>query len=139
MDIAESLGPEFFEGLEMKAKHKDFKVSKVSGEKVLARLEGHPELLARVERILDLTENTEGDVIRAADAEERAIRELDALGQEILRGWARRRAKAASDEAARNGSERYKKTAPLAKQLRKNRGRGDPPSRRAGPTGAPLF
>jgi hypothetical protein len=36
----------------MKAQRKEFKV-KVSEKKLLARLKGHPELLARVERRLD--------------------------------------------------------------------------------------
>jgi hypothetical protein len=40
----------------MKAKPKESKVSGVSRKSLPARLKGHPELLARVERILDLTE-----------------------------------------------------------------------------------
>jgi hypothetical protein len=41
----------------------------------MARWEAHPELKARMERILDLAENRVGDVFRA-EAEERAICEL---------------------------------------------------------------
>jgi hypothetical protein len=57
---------------------------KVSGASLLARPEAPPELKARVERILDLAENTERDVFRAADAEERAIGEVNALKREVL-------------------------------------------------------
>lgn len=42
-------------------------------------------------RLLEVVENAEGDVDRAADAERRVIEELRQLGQEALQGWAERR------------------------------------------------
>lgn len=56
-------------------------------EQVAQRLERHPEVMARVLRLLDVMENTQGDVRRADDAERRAIDELRAMGQEVLQGW----------------------------------------------------
>jgi hypothetical protein len=51
----------------------------VSDKAWVMRLEAHPELLSRVERILDLVEDKEGDGFRASEVEERAIREINAL------------------------------------------------------------
>lgn len=41
-------------------------------ESVAERLERHPEVKARVEGLLNLLENSEGDVTRADEAERRA-------------------------------------------------------------------
>jgi hypothetical protein len=81
----------------------------VMEKKLIERLKAHPDLMTRVERILDLAENTGGDVIRAAEAEERTIREIKALGQEVLQDWATRRVEEASKQAAGVGEIRYKK------------------------------
>jgi hypothetical protein len=43
-----------------------------------------------------LAENREGNVFRAANAEERAIQEIRALEQEVLQDWARRLAEKAN-------------------------------------------
>jgi undecaprenyl pyrophosphate synthase len=74
-----------------------------SGKALMARLEAHPELMARVKRILDWAEDTGGEVFRAAEAEERAIREIKALGQEVLMDWAKRLAEETSKQAAKAG------------------------------------
>ena len=55
-------------------------------DELAARLDRHPELHARLERLLDLVENTGGDLKRADEAERRAIEELRVMGQEILTG-----------------------------------------------------
>ena len=68
----------------------------LSSAEVASRLEKHPVLKTRMLRLLDLVENTGGDLKRADDAEERAIDELRALGQEILQDWGQR----LSDEEA---------------------------------------
>jgi hypothetical protein len=83
-----------------------------SGQAFLARLEAHPELKARMERILDLAENAERDVFRASEAEERTIREINALGREVLQDWAWGLAEETSQ--ARAGEIRDKKKTPLA-------------------------
>jgi hypothetical protein len=53
---------------------------KGSSKVLMTRLEARPELMERVTRILDLAENRGGEVFRAAEAEERAIREIKAWG-----------------------------------------------------------
>ncbi len=57
----------------------------------IERLEAHPTLKSRFESILDLAENTSGDVIKADEAERQAIEEVRNLGNEILEDWARLR------------------------------------------------
>lgn len=52
------------------------------------RLREHPQLKERVERMLDVLENVDGDVVKADEAEERFIEELRKMGQEALQGWA---------------------------------------------------
>lgn len=63
-------------------------VGRASGEALVKRLERHPGMKTRIERVLDVLENTSGDLIRADEAERRAIDELRAMGQELLQGWA---------------------------------------------------
>jgi len=60
------------------------------GEDVAQRLERHPVVKARIMKLLDLIENSGGDLRRADDAERRAIDELRAMGQELLHGWGQR-------------------------------------------------
>ena len=60
-------------------------------EDIVRRLERHPVMKARLVRLLDMVENTEGDLKRADDAEQRAIDELRAMGQELLQSWAQQR------------------------------------------------
>lgn len=52
------------------------------------RLREHPQLRARLEQILDVMENADGDVVKADEAEQRFIEELRKMGQEALQGWA---------------------------------------------------
>jgi hypothetical protein len=54
------------------------------------RREEHPELQQRFEMILDIVENTGGDVEKANEAERRAIEAGRQLGNEIVQGWAQR-------------------------------------------------
>jgi hypothetical protein len=88
-------------------------------EEVARRLEQHPIVKARIIKLLDLIENTGGDVRRADDAERRAIDELRAMGQELLHGWGQR---LADDEAQRMDKDaavvRQVKKTPLAQHLR---------------------
>ena len=67
-------------------------------DKFRERLEAHPTLKARFESILDLAENSNGDVIRADDAEQTAINEVRKLGHEILPDWAGMRVKVSVNE-----------------------------------------
>ena len=52
----------------------------MEGKDLLERLSRNPDIKARVERLLDLVENTGGDLKRADEAEQRAIDELRAMG-----------------------------------------------------------
>jgi len=52
------------------------------------RLQEHPALRARVEQLLNLVEGTGGEVLKAAEAEERVGEHLQHLGQETLQAWA---------------------------------------------------
>jgi len=83
------------------------------------RLDRHPAVKARVERMLELLENTGGDLKRADEAERRVIEEVRAMGQELLRGWAQRLADSESANVVTNGGvvKQVKKTA-LAQHLR---------------------
>ena len=62
-----------------------------SGTDLICRLEQHPVMKARMLRLLDMVENAGGDLKRADDAEQRAIDELRAMGQELLQDWAQKR------------------------------------------------
>jgi hypothetical protein len=54
------------------------------------RLNRHPELKARIEALLSVVENVEGDLVKAGVAEERVVEEIQQLGQTALQGWASR-------------------------------------------------
>lgn len=55
---------------------------------LLNKINSHPSIRKRVEEILNIAENTSGDLITARQAEEKAIEEIRKLGQEVLKGWA---------------------------------------------------
>jgi hypothetical protein len=88
-------------------------------EEIVRRLERRPEVKARVLRLLDMVENTDGDLNRADEAEQWAIEELRALGRELLQSWAQGRV---SDEVsallAQDGVVQQVKKTPLAQHLR---------------------
>ncbi len=54
-----------------------------------SRLEKYPELKTRVEAMLDIVENADGKLVKADDAEERVLEELQKTGNKALTGWAR--------------------------------------------------
>ncbi|MBV5274583.1 MAG: ISKra4 family transposase [Lamprocystis purpurea] len=57
-------------------------------ERLLARLNQHPQLRARIERLVDLVEDAGDDLRKADEAERRVIEEVRRLGQEVLEDWA---------------------------------------------------
>lgn len=89
------------------------------GLAIAKRLEAHPILAARFLRILEIAEDSGGDLRRADDAEQRAIDELRVLGQEVLRDWGQRREEIEFAKARQQGSvvQLVKKT-PLAQHVR---------------------
>lgn len=88
---------------------------------VAERLERHPELKERMERLLDVVENVSGDVKLADEAERRAIDELRAMGQQVMQGWGQRLADAeageleAKAEVVRQAKKNFTGTAHLVK------------------------
>lgn len=94
-------------------------VGRTGGEALVERLERHPGMKARIERVLDVLENTSGDLIRADEAERHAIDELRAMGQELLQGWAEGRAqKEARRLEADDRVVRQVKKTPLVQHVR---------------------
>lgn len=57
-------------------------------ERLLARLNQHPQLRGRVERLVDLVEDAGDDLRKADEAERRVIEEVRGLGRELLGDWA---------------------------------------------------
>ena len=55
------------------------------------RLEQYPELEALLEEALDLIENTSGDVVKADEAEDRAVEWVRKSGRGLLQAWAERK------------------------------------------------
>jgi len=111
-------------------------------ETVAERLERHPALKARMERMLDVVENASGDVRRADEAERRAIEELRQMGLEVIeelrqmglevmQDWGRKTAnEAAVGLEAKGGVVReVKKTALDLHVRRRDGGRADLPDK----------
>ena len=59
-----------------------------------------PNFGVKIESLLAVVENAAGDVEKAAEAERRVTEELRQLGNEALRGWARRQAQRKEAEVA---------------------------------------
>ena len=69
-----------------------------TSERLEERLNRHPELKARIETLLSVVENTEGDLVKANEAEQRVVEEIQQLGQTALQGWASRQNQVQSGE-----------------------------------------
>lgn len=89
-------------------------------ERLLARLNKHPQLRGRVERLVDLVEDAGDDLRKADEAERRVIEEVRRLGQELLEGWAEGQVAKRADELEqtpgvwREGKKNSPGTAPSA-------------------------
>jgi hypothetical protein len=55
------------------------------------RLREYPELRARIEELVEVVENGDGDVVKADDAEEMVVQEIRRIGQAALQGWGERK------------------------------------------------
>lgn len=66
------------------------------------RLKNHPLIKARMEALLDITDNVDGTLDRADDAEEQVIIEIQKMGREILQTWAATQEVKKSQEARAN-------------------------------------
>lgn len=107
----------------------EMKIASGKRESVADRLERHPTLKARMERMLDVVENASGDVRRADEAERRAIEELRQMGLEVMQSWGQKTAnEAARDLEVQGGVVReVKKTALDLHVRRSDGGRTDLP------------
>ena len=59
-----------------------------AGRSLEERLSAHPELLSRIEALLNVVENSAGDIEQADLAEQRVIEEVRHIGQQALSSWA---------------------------------------------------
>lgn len=80
------------------------------------RLNRHPELKSKIESLLSVVENAEGDLLKANEAEQRMIEEIRQLGQVALQGWANRQNQEQTD--------RFIQDHPQAQRTRKKRSTG---------------
>jgi hypothetical protein len=105
------------------------------------RLKQYPELRAKIEAMLDIMENSGGDVEKAAEAERRIIEEMRPMGNEVLHGWARRQQQKQEEEFnAKPGVNRKGKNALLVHAAGEDRdSRGDLYARPAGARDPAVF
>ena len=66
---------------------------------VMVRLSAQPKILAKVLEMLDLVENTQGDLRRADEAERRVTEILRKTGHDLLTEWAGHVAETVTAEA----------------------------------------
>lgn len=66
--------------------------------RLLEQLRQHPEMMARVQSILDLARNEEGPLKTADEVEELLVQEIRQLGNVTMRQWATRAEERVSTE-----------------------------------------
>ena len=81
-------------------------------ERLLARLNRHPQLRGRVERLVDLVEDAGDDLRKADEAELRVIEEVRGLGRELLEDWA--------DEQVAKRADELERTPGISREGKKN-------------------
>ncbi len=59
-----------------------------AGRSLEERLTAHPQLLSRIEALLNVVENITGDIEQADLAEQQVIEEVRQIGQQALSSWA---------------------------------------------------
>lgn len=67
------------------------------------RLNQHPHLKNRIEQLLKIVEDADGDLEKADEAERRVIEELRKMGNEVLHDWAINREKKGAEAAIQKG------------------------------------
>lgn len=70
---------------------KNAKSPSLNPQDFLDRLQRHPDLQAEFEALLQIVENSEGDVVKADQAEELVAQRLQLLGQQAIQTWASRK------------------------------------------------
>jgi len=59
----------------------------MNSKELAEKLEQYPDLKLRVEELLQIVENDNGEILSANVAEQRVIDSLRGLGQEMLQNW----------------------------------------------------
>ena len=72
-------------------------------QNLLNRLNQHPVIYERIEAILNIVENTDGNCKKANDAEQQIIDELRKLGSDILHSWAENVAQQSAEDLKNQG------------------------------------
>lgn len=90
--------------------------------KLLEVLNRHPTLKHRVEALAAIIADSDGDLVRADEAERRVIEEVRRLGSEVLHGWAEGRIACTEAQAV---------AAPETRRAGKKNSAGTPPSGRS--------
>jgi len=70
---------------------KNAKSPSLNPQDFLDRLQQYPDLQAEFEAILDIADNSDGDIVKADEVEERVAQELQLLGQRVIQSWASRK------------------------------------------------
>jgi hypothetical protein len=73
-------------------------MAKMSRDEFMDFFAAHPSLRDKVETIIGVVRNDNGDMILADDAEDRLFDEVRAFGREALQGWAEGRVAATEPE-----------------------------------------
>jgi hypothetical protein len=75
----------------------------VSDEVLLQRLRRQPAIRGRLVALLDVAEDSAGDLRLADDAEARVTQEIRRMGQELMQAWADDQVRAREQELRRGG------------------------------------
>lgn len=75
----------------------------VSDEVLLQRLRRQPAIRGRLVALLDVAEDSAGDLRLADDAEVRVTQEMRRMGQELMQAWADHQVEAREQELHRGG------------------------------------
>jgi hypothetical protein len=79
-------------------------------QRLVKKLEQHPEVFDRVERLLEVVENETGEAMTADEAEELLVQELRRMGHDALQSWATaKNERLTSEYDARSDSQRQEK------------------------------
>jgi len=70
---------------------------------LIERINRHPLLKRRFESLLAITEDAGGDLVKAADAEQRVIEEVRQMGNDVLSNWAEGRVEKEAAELVASG------------------------------------
>jgi len=80
------------------------------GNETLAWVEKHPELVSRIERLREVSEDSSSDLDTVEKAERAVMEELERLGSETLRQWLEKKQEQADAQTQRQrGVRRHSK------------------------------